>query len=58
MTISSSSSKPRRGLAISSIVAGAVATLMIIGFWLIGGSLRYAGPLECHGDRGSFFYAS
>ncbi|MGO2049746.1 MAG: hypothetical protein ACTH2E_04715 [Microbacterium sp.] len=58
MTISSSSSKPRRGLAISSIVAGAVATLMIIGFWLIGGASDGQGLSNATVIAVLFFYAS
>ncbi|MFY9714951.1 MAG: hypothetical protein WAK00_15900 [Microbacterium sp.] len=37
MTTTSPSST-RRGLAITSLVLGAVASLMILGYWLIGGS--------------------
>ena len=38
MTTTSAPTAARRGLAIASLVVGVVATLMIIGFWLIGGA--------------------
>lgn len=50
-------SSSRRGLAITSVVLGAVATLMILGYWLIGGAsdqgLTSAALLAV-----VFFYAS
>lgn len=36
-------SSSRRGLAITSVVLGAVATLMILGFWIIGSALDGQG---------------
>lgn len=48
----------RRVLAIASIVVGAVATLMIIGFWLIGGASDGQGLSNAAILAVVFFYTS
>lgn len=48
----------RRGLAVTSIVVGAVATVMIIGFWLIGGASDGQGLSNAAVLAVVFFYAS
>ena len=58
MTTTSASNTSRRGLAIASIVVGAVATLMIIGFWLIGGAADGQGLSSAAVLAVVFFYAS
>lgn len=51
-------SSSRRGLATASIVVGAVATLMIIGYWTIGGATDGQGLSTGSVLAVFFFYAS
>jgi hypothetical protein len=58
MTTTSAPANSRRGLAIASIIVGAVATLMIIAFWLIGGASDGQGLSSAAVLAVVFFYAS
>lgn len=58
MTTNSALSNSRRGLAIAAIAVGAVATLMIIGFWLIGGASDGQGLSNAVVLAVVFYYAS
>ena len=57
MTTNSPSSS-RRGLAISSVVAGALATVMIVAFWLIAGGSDGQGLSTGSVLAVLFFYAA
>lgn len=58
MTTSPAPSSSRRGLAISSIIVGAIATLMIIAFWIIGGATEGQGLSNASIAAVVFYYAS
>src|SRR4051812_24654600 len=58
MTTASAPTDSRRGLAIASIVVGALATVMIIGFWLIGGAADGQGLSSAAVLAVALFYAS
>ncbi|WP_420113439.1 hypothetical protein [Pseudactinotalea sp.] len=58
MTTTPARSNSRRGLAIASIIVGAVATLMIIAFWIIGGATGGQGLSDASIAAVVFYYAS
>jgi len=58
MTTASTPSSNRRGLAISSIIVGALATLMMIAFWIIGGATEGQGLSNAGITAVVFYYAS
>lgn len=52
------SDRPRRGLAIASVVVGATATLMLVGFWILGGASGGQGLSSGVVVAVFFYYAS
>jgi len=58
MTSGSKPNSNRRGLAITSIIVGALATLMIIAFWIIGGATEGQGLSNASIAAVVFYYAS
>lgn len=58
MTTTPARSNSRRGLAIASIIVGAIATLMIIAFWIIGGATEGQGLSNASIAAVVFYYAS